>query len=98
MPLLNLPDPVKNRLLETFRSIDQIKEVYLFGSRARGDHRPNSDIDLAIVADGVRSSHLAQIQEAGALYQVDIVVLSDRSITPEFIEEINADKIQIYSR
>ena len=26
--------------------------VVLFGSRARGDHRPNSDVDLLVVADG----------------------------------------------
>ena len=25
-----------------------VKEVYLFGSRVRGDHRPDSDIDLRI--------------------------------------------------
>ena len=27
----------------------KIKRVYLYGSRARGDHRPGSDIDLAVV-------------------------------------------------
>ncbi|QLC23839.1 nucleotidyltransferase domain-containing protein [Parasphingopyxis algicola] len=27
----------------------EISQVYLYGSRARGDHRPDSDIDLAIV-------------------------------------------------
>jgi predicted nucleotidyltransferase len=26
----------------------EIKRVYLYGSRARGDHHPDSDIDLAI--------------------------------------------------
>jgi predicted nucleotidyltransferase len=26
-----------------------IRQLWLFGSRARGDHRPDSDIDLAIV-------------------------------------------------
>lgn len=26
----------------------KIKKIYLYGSRARGDHRPDSDIDLAI--------------------------------------------------
>lgn len=32
--------------------IDHIGEVWLYGSRARGDHRVDSDIDLAIVTIG----------------------------------------------
>jgi len=29
-----------------------LKEVYLFGSHARGDARPDSDVDLCLVAEG----------------------------------------------
>lgn len=29
----------------------EIQEVYLYGSRARGDYRPDSDIDLAVVME-----------------------------------------------
>jgi antitoxin ChpS len=29
-----------------------LRGVYLFGSRARGDQRPFSDVDLAVVVDG----------------------------------------------
>ena len=32
--------------------IAQINEVWLYGSRARGDHRPDSDVDLAVVVAG----------------------------------------------
>lgn len=32
---------------------ERLKGLYLFGSRARGDHRPDSDADVAVVlADG----------------------------------------------
>ena len=32
---------------------DRLRGIYLFGSRARGDHRPDSDADVAVVlADG----------------------------------------------
>ncbi len=30
---------------------DRVKGIYLFGSRARGDHTPNSDADVAVVLD-----------------------------------------------
>jgi uncharacterized protein len=32
-----------------------VKAVFLFGSRARGTHRPDSDVDLAVVLRGPRS-------------------------------------------
>jgi predicted nucleotidyltransferase len=31
---------------------DRLKGLILFGSRARGDHRPDSDADLAVVLEG----------------------------------------------
>lgn len=38
---------VVDRLVEGLRP----REVWLFGSRARGDHRPDSDFDLLVVTD-----------------------------------------------
>ncbi len=40
------------RCLEAFNRITPVHAVYLFGSHARGDARPDSDVDLCIVADG----------------------------------------------
>lgn len=37
---------------------DRLVGVYLFGSRARNDHRPDSDADLAIVLTELRGSAL----------------------------------------
>ena len=34
---------------------DRLKELWLFGSRARGDNRPDSDYDFLVVAEGDRS-------------------------------------------
>jgi hypothetical protein len=40
------------RCLEAMNRVMPLREVYLFGSHARGDVRPDSDVDLCIVADG----------------------------------------------
>lgn len=44
-------DAFKVRLAQRYR--ERLKAVYLFGSRARGDHRPDSDLDVAVFLDEV---------------------------------------------
>jgi predicted nucleotidyltransferase len=50
-------DPLTRRALRSFKEIlaakygPHLRSLYLFGSRARGDHRPDSDIDIAVFLD-----------------------------------------------
>lgn len=39
------------QFLEKLKNLTFIQEIWLFGSRARGDHRHKSDIDLAILCN-----------------------------------------------
>ncbi len=42
---------------------ERLKELWLFGSRARGDHQPGSDYDFLVVADGDRTELEALVAE-----------------------------------
>ena len=44
-------DLKKYNFIEKIKKLDFVKEVWLFGSRARGDNEDKSDIDLAIVCE-----------------------------------------------
>jgi predicted nucleotidyltransferase len=48
-------DPVISRVADEMRKLygARLKGLYLFGSRARGDHRPDSDYDIAVVLDRI---------------------------------------------
>ena len=56
--LENLPPSLQDqretlaRCLEAMNRVMPLRAVYLFGSHARGEARPDSDVDLCIVADG----------------------------------------------
>ncbi len=52
-------DPVTRDALASFKKIlnakygEHLRSLYLFGSRVRGDHRPDSDADVAIFLDQI---------------------------------------------
>ena len=52
------------RFVEKAREKINIVDVYVFGSRARGDYKDISDIDLVIVARGVNKLSVVERMEA----------------------------------
>jgi len=68
----NLPSGLRvhaaalRQCLEAFDRVMHMQAVYLFGSHARGDARPDSDVDLCIVSDGAEH----QLEAAARLRHV----------------------------
>lgn len=83
-------------MLKFLRALFPTAKIYLFGSRARGTHRPNSDINIVIDA-GCEVSHydIARAKRAlEALYIVQkIDVVDFHSVPPKMQEEILKDGI-----
>lgn len=79
-----------------------VQEIYLYGSRARGDHRDRSDIDLAIecpeASDEDWLNILAIIESADTLLKIDCVRLDTLSETNPLRHSILRDGIQLYKR
>lgn len=46
-----LPDGVVERIVSSILSVVDAEAVYVFGSYARGEQGPDSDIDIFVVAD-----------------------------------------------
>lgn len=76
--------------------IDEIKclakkynmdKVILFGSRARGDFKRASDIDLAVSGGDIVRFSLDVDEETWTLLEYDVVNL-DRNISPELRDSI----------
>jgi len=55
-----------------------VKKVYIFGSRAKGNFSSGSDVDLAIMNNGVTNNDLIRIKsdldESNLPYFVDVVL------------------------
>lgn len=73
-----LDEKVSRLLTQIFGAYEQIKEVVLYGSRAKGTHHERSDIDLAIRNSAVSRYLLAELQfeidNSDIPYMVDLSV------------------------
>ena len=73
----------------------QVKKVILFGSRARGDFREKSDIDLAVQGGDYQRFSLAVDDETSTLLKYDIVLL-DGAVQEELRKVIGEEGLIIY--
>jgi uncharacterized protein len=85
-------------ILSAYREVD---EVWIFGSRAKGSQRPGSDIDLAILTEGISNDILRKIivdlEESSLPYFVDVVYFPTLK-NKELAAEITAHGKPIYSQ
>lgn len=75
------------------------KRLVLFGSRARGDNRPNSDIDLAVygMPEDNRAEFWMHCEELPTLLKFDIVHIQD-GMEPVFLANIERDGIELMDK
>jgi predicted nucleotidyltransferase len=99
-------DIARDQLVAELRALrpafdaDGVAHMTLFGSRSRGDNRPDSDVDLMIDVAPERKFSLLDLSGV-ALTVEDRIGLSGnvflrRSAAPELVEEAARDGIAIF--
>jgi uncharacterized protein len=95
-------DMEMDSVIEQIREIAmkyKIDKLVLFGSRARGDHSPVSDYDIAIYAKNLsvldRANFRADIDEIETLKKIDIAFVYD-SATDDLMKNIKRDGVILY--
>lgn len=95
---------LKESIIETIKKVlvnyEEIEKASVFGSRARGDYKKTSDIDLAIFSPNISSTRLNMLRDdidmLDIIYKVDIVHFE--SLTKEgLIENIKDEGVVIYT-
>ncbi|ATD55574.1 nucleotidyltransferase domain-containing protein [Clostridium chauvoei] len=94
--MFGIEERVYNNLLKYFKENTYIKRVLIFGSRAKGNHKYNSDIDLGILCEkSYRGVIVEDIDEIIGVYSCDIVFLDSMNEQIKF--QIDRDGIEIYN-
>ncbi len=87
-----LEESTIEKILSVFQQYAAIERVILYGSRAKGNYRPGSDIDLTLVGKGLSHEQLLSIEQQ--LDDLLLPYLFDLSIfshieDPDVIAHIN---------
>jgi len=65
-------DTIQNKIAESIHLKDPNAEAYLFGSRARGDHKPDSDWDILILVDDPKFTNELDDKFRSEIYPLEI--------------------------
>lgn len=99
LPASGIPG-IKDELVQQLVSLAQehrVERLILFGSRARGDFRPLSDVDLAVSGGDFERFALDVEEYTNTLLKFDIVNL-DASVQKELLDSIKKEGIVIYEK
>jgi predicted nucleotidyltransferase len=89
------------RIISIFKSNLKINNVILFGSRAIGNYRPGSDIDIALKGNDINLNDIlninAELDELSTPYKFDIVIYS-RITENALMDHIERVGISLFER
>lgn len=98
-----LEDSIIEKINSIFYQYENIEQVIIYGSRAKGNYKRGSDIDLTIVSesDQLSFSDLAkaenQLDDLMLPYKIDLS-LQKQIANPELIDHIDRIGIIFYQR
>ena len=89
------------RIQQVLAHYPEVKTGVLFGSRAKGTHRPGSDIDLTLCGSGLDHTLLtriaAELDDLLLPYQIDLSLFA--AIThPALLDHIRRVGVTLYER
>ena len=90
-------DSFKEMML-LFDNIESLNKVYIFGSRARGDFKKESDIDLAIESNSdIKLRLLNKLEDIRCILKFDVVDLKNIG-NEKLIDNIKKEGVLIYKK
>lgn len=91
-----LTKEILNSVIELGK-LHNVRRIILFGSRARGDYKERSDIDLAVYGGNTEEFSIDVDEIVPTLLKFDIVHM-DKPVQTELVNSINHEGVTIYEK
>jgi len=93
-----LPGHILLAIIEQLKKRENVNRAVIFGSRARGDYKYNSDIDLAVYCEGELPPGLRlDLDEAAGIYKIDVIDMNG-PLDKKLHKKIEEQGTEIYRR
>lgn len=96
-----LSERVIDQLQAVFQKSSKIDKVILYGSRAKGNYKPGSDIDLTVISESLTLTELLALENAVddllLPYKVDLSLYS-KIDNEELKEHIHRVGVEFYTK
>jgi uncharacterized protein len=94
-----LPQDSLDRIIETFKQFPDIESAVVYGSRAKGNYKPSSDIDITIKGNhldlGILTKIINQLDDLLLPYKIDISIYHQIN-NPELLDHIQRIGSKLY--
>ena len=98
---LGLDEAEVDRIRTVFTHFREVEKAVLYGSRAKGDYKPGSDIDLTLFGSGLDARMVGciadELDDLLMPYRFDLSIFN-RIVHPDLVEHIRRVGITFYER
>ncbi len=99
--MFGLKDSHINSIQSVFKNYDNVEKAILYGSRAKGNYKNGSDIDITLIGDNVDLTTLLKIEndldDLPIPHKIDLSILH-KIKNPDLIDHINRIGVTFYER
>lgn len=96
-----LKDYILDKIRNVFSKYKQVEKVLIYGSRAKGNYKPGSDIDLTLMGEGLDRTILNRIDDdlddLLLPYSFDLSILKEVT-NKDFLAHVNRVGVVFYER
>ena len=97
---IGLPDAQIEKIIEVFSKYQEVESAIVFGSRAKGNYKYNSDIDIAIKGDvslTLMNDISIELDELDMPLKIDLIIFNNID-NQELIEYVERVGMLLYNR
>lgn len=93
-----LPECIVKAIVKELQKRENVTRAVIFGSRAQGDYKYNSDIDLAVYCEGELPPGLwLDLDEAAGIYKIDVIDMNV-PLDEKLRQRIEEQGVEVYRR